>query len=247
MTTDAAGGRVEVLENPEAVAHWTAAFLTERALAKQGPFVMALSGGSTPKRLYEILAGGDYRARFPWDRVRLFFGDERFVPPTDESSNYNMANMAMLSKVPVPPENVFRMPTDGDPAEAASRYQRDLRAVYGADTLQPGRPLFDVVLLGLGENGHTASLFPDTDVLAEATAWVGTCQPHDAPHVRLTLTYPAIASSAAVLFLVAGEAKAAVVRAVRGGDPSLPSTHIRSDGELIWVLDRAASGTAGRG
>ncbi len=247
MTTHAGEGRVEVLDDREAVARRAADLLTERALAKPGPFVVALSGGSTPKRLYEILAGRDHAARFPWDRVRLCFGDERMVPPTDEDSNYNMANLAMLSKVPVPPQNVFRMPTDGTPAEAAARYQGELQALYGAAELEPGRPLFDVVLLGLGENGHTASLFPDTGVLGETTAWVGSCEPHDAPHARLTLTYPAIASSAAVLFLATGAAKAPVIRAVRGGDGALPATHVCSDGELIWVLDQAAAGTAGHG
>ncbi len=246
MTADAAHGRVEILDDAEAVARWAADLLIERALASPGPFTVALSGGSTPKRLYEILAGGDYATRFPWDRVRLCFGDERCVPPTDDDSNYAMVNRALLSRVPVPPQNVFRMPTDGDPAEAARRYERDLRTIYGADALEPGRPLFDVVLLGLGENGHTASLFPGTDVLGETEAWVGSCQPHDAPHERLTLTYPAIASSAVVLFLVTGGAKAPVVRAVRDGDASLPATRIRSEGELVWVLDRAAAGTPDR-
>ena len=244
MSQDATSGRAEILADPEAVAQRTAEFLTEQALAKQGAFVLALSGGSTPKRLYEILAASPYADKFPWERVQLFYGDERFVPPDDESSNYHMSSLAMLSKVPVPSGNVHRMPTDGDPAEAASRYQRELQGQYGADTLEAGRPLFDVVLLGLGENGHTASLFPDTDVLHETVAWVSTCVPHDAPHTRLTLTYPAIASSRYVLFLVAGAAKAEVVAKVRGGDEAQPSTHITTDGELIWMLDRAAAGNA---
>ncbi len=242
MSADATTGRVETLPDAEAVARWTADFLLEQALAKDGAFVVALSGGSTPKRLYEILAGTGYADRFPWDRAQLFFGDERFVPPQDESSNYNMSNLALLSHVPIPPANVHRMPTDGDPADAARRYQSELQAIYGADTLQPGRPLFDVVLLGLGENGHTASLFPDTEVLAEIGAWVGTCVPHDAPHTRLTLTYPAIASSRHVLFLVAGSGKAEVVARVRGGDATQPATHIATEGGLIWVLDEAAAG-----
>lgn len=244
MSQDACNGRVEILADAEAVAVAAADFLTAQALAKQGPFVIALSGGSTPKRLYEILASSAYAARFPWDRVQLFFGDERFVPPGDESSNYHMTNLALLSKVPVPSANVHRMPTDGDPADAAARYQRELQTQYGADTLEPGRPLFDVVLLGLGENGHTASLFPRTDILQETQAWVGTCVPDDAPHTRLSLTYPAIASSRFVVFLVAGAGKADVVKAVRGGDTNLPSTHITTDGELIWMLDEAAAGTA---
>lgn len=242
MSANATTGRVEILPDAEAVARWTADFLLTQALAKDGPFVVALSGGSTPKRLYEILAGPGYADRFPWDRTQLFFGDERFVPPQDESSNYNMSNLALLSHVPVPAANVHRMPTDGDPADAARRYEHELRLLYGADTLEAGRFLFDVVLLGLGENGHTASLFPGTDVLGETHAWVGTCVPHDAPHTRLTLTYPAIASSRYVLFLVAGQGKAEVVAKVRGGDDAQPSTRIATEGELIWVLDQAAAG-----
>ena len=177
----------------------------------------------------------------------MFFGDERFVPPTDESSNYRMVNEALLSHVLVPPAAVHRMPTDGDPADAAQRYERELRTTYGADALTDGRPLFDVVLLGLGENGHTASLFPDTDVLGERQAWVGTCVPHDAPHTRLTLTYPAIASSRVVLFLVAGQGKAEMLARVRGGDEGLPATRVSTGGELVWVLDRAAAGQGAAG
>lgn len=246
MSEDATTGRVEIFADAEAVAQHVAAFLTDKAIEKAqagaAPFVIALSGGSTPKRLYEILAEAKYAQRFPWDHVRLFFGDERFVPPEDESSNYRMTSTALLTHVPVPSANVFRMPTDGDPADAAKRYERDLRTVYGAETLEPGRPLFDVVLLGLGENGHTASLFPDTDVLQEKTAWVSSCVPHDAPHTRLTLTYPAIASSRYVLFLVAGAGKADIVKIVRGGDEAQPAMHITTDGELIWLLDEKAAG-----
>ncbi|MCQ8239953.1 6-phosphogluconolactonase [Rhizosaccharibacter radicis] len=236
-------GRVEILADSEAMARWVADRLLEAATAKaDGPFVVALSGGSTPKRLYQILATEPYASRFPWDRTQLFFGDERFVPPDDESNNYNMTNKALLSHVPVPPANVHRMPTDGDPDEAAARYERELRMLYGRDTLEEGRPLFDVVLLGLGENGHTASLFPGTDVLQEKEKWVSSCVPHDAPHTRLTLTYPAIHSSRTVMFLVAGKSKAEVVPLVRSGDPSQPASAITSEGELVWLLDKASAG-----
>jgi len=246
VSSDVKNGRVETCKDSEAVAQHVADFLTEKALAKtDGPFVIALSGGSTPKRLYEILADSKHAARFPWDRVQLFFGDERFVPVDDESNNYRMTNLALLSHVDVPPANVHRMPTDGDPADAARRYERELKTVYGADALEPGRPLFDVVLLGLGENGHTASLFPDTDVLKETEAWVGTCVPHDAPHTRLTLTYKAIASSRYVLFLVAGASKAEVVKLVRAGDEKQPASHITTEGELVWMLDEKAAGHGG--
>ncbi len=242
-----ADGREQVLADPDAVARYMAEWLTGQATAKDGRFVIALSGGSTPKRLYEIMAASPYASRFPWARTELFFGDERFVPADDESSNYRMVNQALLSQVDVPHERVHRWPTEGDPQEAVASYARDLRATYGSDTLQPGRPLFDVVLLGLGENGHTASLFPGTAVLEERTAWVGTCVPHDAPHRRLTLTYPAIASSAHVLFLVTGGGKREVLGRVRARDPSQPASHITTEGELVWVLDEAAAGRAGAG
>lgn len=243
--TGVAEGEEWVLPDAEAVAQRVAEWLTEQALAKNGPFVIALSGGSTPKRLYEILASSKFADRFPWSRTELFFGDERFVPPDDEASNYRMVNQALLSQVDMPSERVHRMPTEGDPAEAARSYERDLRAVYGSEHLVPGRPLFDVVLLGLGENGHTASLFPGTAVLEERTAWVGTCTPHDAPHRRLTLTYPAIASSAHVLFLVAGGSKKEVLAKVRARDPAQPASHVTTEGELVWVLDEKAAGRAG--
>ena len=237
--TNVAEGDEWVLRDAEAVAQRAAQWLTEKALAKSGPFIVALSGGSTPKRLYEILATSD---RFPWSRTELCFGDERLVPPDDEDSNYAMVNRALLSHVDIPPERVHRMPTEGDPAEAAHAYQRDLQALYGSDRLLPGRPLFDVVLLGLGENGHTASLFPGTAVLEERLAWVSTCTPHDAPHRRMTLTYPAIASSATVLFLVAGASKRDALAKVRARDPAQPASHITTEGELIWALDEQAAG-----
>ena len=236
-----ADARKWVLPDPDSVARAVAEWLTERACAKQGPFVIALSGGSTPRRLYQFLAAAPFAERFPWSRVELCFGDERFVPPSDESSNYRMVNQALLSQVDIPPDRVHRMPTEGDPQSAVESYARDLRGLYGAAALQPGRPLFDVVLLGLGENGHTASLFPGTAVLEERANWVGTCVPHDAPHRRLTLTYPAIASSAHVLFLVTGEAKREVLGRVRARDPSQPASHITTEGELVWVLDQSAA------
>jgi 6-phosphogluconolactonase len=135
------------------------------------------------------------------------------------------------------------MPTSGDPAAAAAQYQAELQKVYGADTLQPGRPLFDVVMLGLGDNGHTASLFPRQPVLQERKLWVSTCVPDDAPHTRLTLTYPAIHSSRhVVVFMLAGAAKKEAFAKVRAGDPAEPASHITTEGELIWLLDKAAAG-----
>ena len=238
---------VDVYADGEAVARAAADFLIDRALEAveaRGTFRLALSGGSTPKRLYQILAGPDYRDRFPWASVELFFGDERFVPHDDERSNVHMARLAMLDEVPIPAANVHIPPYGDDPAAAAAAYQRDLQQVYGSDTLNTRGALFDVVLLGLGENGHTASLFPRTGVLDVTDAWVGWCTPDDAPNDRLTLTYPAIDSSACVLFLVVGAGKHEVLGRVLDGDRTQPAARITSRGEIRWFIDRAAAGDA---
>jgi 6-phosphogluconolactonase len=222
--------------DPEALARHAATWLTEKALAAQGRFAIALSGGSTPKRLYEILAEPGYAARFPWDRTHLFWGDERFVPQDDENSNYNMTRHALLSHVAIPPQNVHPMPTTGSPDDSAKTYEQTLQAYYGGETLDFARPLFDVVLLGLGENGHTASLFPGTPSLDESLAWVVPVT-ENVPQPRLTLTYPAIASSHTVAFLVAGKSKANVFKRIQQGDRSQPATRITSSGEIIWFID----------
>ncbi len=230
-----------VLADPQALAQYAAHWLTERALAAAGAFTIALSGGSTPRLLYTILAAPPLAERFPWARAQLFWGDERCVPHDDPASNYRMTREALLAKVPIPAANVHPMPTDGDPADAAARYQRSLQDHYGAKVLSADRPLFDVVLLGLGENGHTASLFPATPALDEFSAWV-VAVTSGVPQPRLTLTYPAIASSREVVFLVAGAAKRGVLAAVRAGDPSLPASQVTSAGQVRFFADRDAAG-----
>ena len=236
-------GTLHVEPNPEALATYAADWLLNRALSTTGPVRIALSGGSTPKRLYEKLAEPARCERFPWSRTDLFWGDERFVPPDDAESNYNMVNRALLTRAPIPSARVHRAPTEGDPAAAAARYERDLHANYGQDTLDAARPLFDVVLLGLGDNGHTASLFPDVPELEERVRWVVPVT-QGVPQPRLSLTYPAIASSGAVVFLVAGRNKAEMLRRVRAGDRSLPAARVTTQGELLWFVDEAASGRA---
>lgn len=231
-----------VLTDSDAVAAYVADFLLEQALKAQGTFRIALSGGSTPKKLYALMAAPGYAARFPWSRTEFFFGDDRFVPADSPDSNRGMVQSILFSHVPAPTANIYPMPDRGEPDEAARTYEDTLRGVYGADRLERGRPLFDVVLLGLGENGHTASLFPRQPVLREHTRWVAPCVPDDAPHTRLTLTYPAIASSRYVLFLVTGAGKADVLARVRHGDPEEPASHITSDGQVEWIIDRAAAG-----
>jgi len=227
-------------ENSEALARHVALWLTEQAATSVGRFAIALSGGSTPKRLYEILAEPDQRDRFPWSRTHLFWGDERFVPPDSAESNYNMTRQALLDHVPIPPAQIHAMPTTGNPADAAKAYQSTLQAYYGRDALDMAYPLFDVTLLGLGENGHTASLFPETASLEESLAWVAPVT-EGVPQPRLTLTYPAIACSGVVAFLVAGRSKAGVLKNVLDGDRSQPAARITAAGEIIWFVDEAAA------
>ncbi len=230
-----------VLADSGAVARYVADFLLAEAQRAPGTFRIALSGGSTPKRLYALMAEPAYAARFPWARTEFFFGDDRFVPADSPDSNRGMVEKTLFSHVDVPAANIYPMPDQGDPEAGARAYEAVLKERYGAAVLQKGRPLFDVVMLGLGENGHTASLFPRQPVLQEKTRWVAPCVPDDAPHTRLTLTYPAIASSRIVLFLVTGSAKAAVYARVRKGDPAEPASHITSDGQIEWIVDRDAA------
>jgi 6-phosphogluconolactonase len=237
-------GRIEILADPPAVARRVAEWMTTAALAANGPFRVSLSGGSTPKTLYELLASEDFWLRFPWQRVFWYWGDERFVPFDHPESNFRMAREAMLSKAPVPPENIHPVPVDGSPEEAALRYERTLQEAYGGPVLDPSKPLFDITLLGLGPDGHTASLLPGDAVLQERKRWVAAVS-HGRPEVRITMTYPAIESSRQVAFLVTGEEKAAIVDAIRAGGSQVPAARVKPIGDLIWFLDRAAAGIRG--
>jgi len=234
-------GRIEILPDPMALARHVAEWITSAALAANAPFRVSLSGGSTPKALYGLLASDQFSRRFPWRLVSWYWGDERFVPYDHPESNYGMTREAMLAKVPVPPENIHPVPADGRPEDAARRYQRTLQQAYGATNLDPARPLFDVTLLGLGPDGHTASLLPGEPVLEEREQWVAVVA-HGRPEIRITMTYPAIESSRRVAFLVAGREKAAVLRAIRAGGSQVPAAQVRPVGELVWFVDRAAAG-----
>jgi 6-phosphogluconolactonase len=235
-------GELHVSDDAEELAHAAAAIVLASALAARGTARIALAGGSTPKRTYEVLAASPFLEKFPWSRVHWFWGDERFVPPDHKDSNVRMTRAAMLDHAPVPPENVFPVPTVGlSAAQAAAEYEALLRREYGAATLDPSRPLFDVCLLGLGDDGHTASLIPGEPVLDETARWVAEVG-HGRPEVRITLTYPALDSSALVLFLVAGAAKRAVLADVLSGTSRVPAARLRPLGKLIFLADRAAAG-----
>ena len=234
-------GTIETLADPAALARHVAAWMTAAASAAGGGFRICLSGGSTPKLLYETLAGDAFARKFPWPRVDWYWGDERFVPYDHPDSNYRMTREVMLAKAPVPSENIHPIPTDGAPEDAARRYERILQDGYGAAILDPRRPLFDVTLLGLGSDGHTASLLPGEPVLDERERWVVAVS-HGRPEVRITMTYPAIESSRRVAFLVAGEEKAEIFSAIRTGNSQVPAARVRPVGELFWFVDQAAAG-----
>lgn len=220
-----------------ALAKAAAGWIVETFAALPGLITVSLAGGSTPKRLYETLASAEFAARMPWDRVHWFWGDERFVPPEDTRSNQSMVRGAMLDRVPVPAANIHPVPTVGmTAAEAAVAYEAVLRGFQ-----EPGRPLFDLVLLGLGTNGHTASLFPHEAVLQERTAWAAAVTPPNEP-TRITLTWPPLEDCRHAAFLVVGADKRDVVQAVRGGDMALPAAHYRPAGGLMWWMDSAAAG-----
>jgi len=243
--------RVElrVFGNAEDLAAAAAAEFAARARAavsQHGRFTVALCGGSTPNRLYALLAERRRpgKGRPPWGKVHVFWGDERVVPPGHSDSNFRAVNEALLAKVPIPQANVHRIRTEArNPAAAAALYEQELRRFF---SLAPGRfPRFDLVLLGLGADGHTASLFPDSEVLREETRLVAApLVPKLGTH-RITLTLPVLNSAQAVMFLVSGGHKAeALARALEGGTGSeaLPPRLVRPrDGTLLWLVDRAAA------
>ncbi|MDF2114254.1 6-phosphogluconolactonase [Roseiarcaceae bacterium H3SJ34-1] len=240
--TRAAQIHLETFADPEALARRVADWLLAAAMRKDGIFSVALSGGSTPRRLYQYLAQPGYRDRFPWPRMHWFWGDERFVPHDDAQSNYRMVQEALFAHVPVPAGNIHPVPTEGvSPEASAAAYDRELRSFYGADRFDPARPLFDVNLLGLGEDGHTASLFPGSPALGERDRWV-VAAPGPKSDMRITLTYPALESSAQAAFLVAGRDKREILRRFRDGDEALPSVHLHPKGSLHVFADVAATG-----
>jgi 6-phosphogluconolactonase len=231
--------RIETAQDPEALAEAVARWIIELAAQSHGRFAISLSGGSTPRRLYELLAESPNRDALPWDRVHWFWGDERFVPWDHVDSNYRMVWAAMLAHAPVPPQNVHGIATTGTPGDAARAYEDVLKSWYGAEVLDPARPLFDVQLLGLGPDGHTASLFPGTNVLDERQRWVAEVVGVKA-EARITLTYPALESSRHTAFLVAGADKRDILARALTGDQALPAARLRPLGELTWFLDAAA-------
>jgi 6-phosphogluconolactonase len=236
--------KVITVAGPVELAQAAAERVLTRMAANSGRVAICLTGGSSPKQLYQLLATEAYRSQIPWNRVHWFIGDERFVPPGDPLNNMAMARKAFLDEC-APVSNVHPIPTDTaspeDPDKSAELYERVLKSFYGADELDPARPLFDLVLMGVGPDGHTASLFPDYPALDETRRWVvGVPKANVEPFVpRITLTLHALASCREMLFEVAGSGKRAILTRVLAGE-NLPANRAQSFGETIWLVDRAA-------
>ena len=219
---------IRVFENSRELARGAAEHFV--ALAQKGRFTVALSGGSTPKALYQILAE-EFREQVPWPNVHFFWSDERHVPPDHPDSNYRMAHEALLSRVPVPESNVHRVHSENPSAqEAADEYEKVIV------------PRLDLILLGLGADGHTASIFPGSDVLHETKRLVAAPWVEKLNTYRITMTLPLLNNGASILFLVSGPEKAQIVKEVLEGPKKYPAQFVQpTDGELIWMLDRDAA------
>jgi len=235
---------VQVYETPEELAEAAAgefAAKAEEAIEERGRFAVVFAGGSTPETMYGILAR-DYDDRIDWSKVYVFFGDERTVPPDHDDSNHKMASEVLLDHVPV--GNVHRMRGELPPEEAARAYEEELRAFFGTDEI----PRFDLILLGIGADGHTASLFPWTTALEVHDRWVVANPVPRLNTTRITLTVPVINAARAVIFLVAGEDKAEALKETLEGDAdprAYPAKLVQPPGGPQWLLDRSAASLLG--
>ena len=239
---------VRIFADAPGVARAAAARFLEigrEAIAARGRFSVALAGGSTPKRVYELLAGDGCRGQLDWSKAHIFFGDERCVPPDDAESNYRMASEAMLARLPLPEENIHRINGVGDAVANARLYEDEARNFFNGEAW----PRFDLVLLGMGDDGHTASLFPGAEILCEPEAWVAGVWVEKLRAYRITLTAAALNHAAHVIFLVTGENKAGRLAEVLEGErePSrLPAQLVKPlGGSLSWFVDAAASARLG--
>lgn len=237
-------GEILVFSDLEELSHMAASFLSciaGTSIASQGRFTLAISGGSTPKRLYFLL-GTEYREKVQWDRTEVFWVDERCVPAGLEESNYKSARELFLSKVPVKEGNIHRIRGEFPPEQEALRYEEEIRACFGS----PGIPVFDLIILGMGQDGHTASLFPGSGPLKETgrLAVPVHLQRPETPE-RITLTLPVLNNAAHVLFLVSGPSKAGVIRDIledKDKRDHYPAGLVNpAQGDLTWLIDREAA------
>ncbi len=238
-------GELRVCANGEDVAHAAADLFISSysaAVADHGRFRVALSGGSTPWRAYELLAAPERRSQVNWEQVDVFWGDERYVPADDPVSNYRKTREALLERVPLPPSNVHRVRTEMSPPEAAAAYEDAIRKSFGRTA---GIPMFDLVFLGLGTNGHTASLFPGSPLLRETTRLVAADFVAEVNMWRITMTAPLLNAARTIAFLLAGPDKAQVFRDVLCGPRDierLPAQLIApANGTLLWIVDQPAA------
>jgi 6-phosphogluconolactonase len=215
-----------------------------RCIREKGVFTLVLSGGSTPRPLYELLSTPFYAEKLDWRKMHLFWGDERNVAPDDANSNFRMAREAMVSKIPIPPENIYRIPTGDRTAEAvAEEYEEALRRFFSMPAHKNAFPRFDLILLGMGKDGHTASLFPGSPALDEKRKWVLAVDPPDlSPRVaRITLTLPVINNGASVLFLVSGSEKHDVLHSIfhspEQTQPGYPAAEVKPSGSLFCFIN----------
>jgi 6-phosphogluconolactonase len=231
---------IVVATDPEALARLAAQRLIVRIELQRDRPAICLTGGSGPTNLYRLLAG-EFATRIPWSRVHWFIGDDRFVPSNDPLNNMGIARKLFLDGR-APKGNIHAIPTEAaTPDDAARRYEAELKTFYGADRLDPARPLFDLVLMGVGPDGHTASLFPGAPALQEHERWViGVDKANVEPLVpRVSLTFPALAACEEMLFLVGGATKRAIATRVLSGE-DLPAGRARANGATVWLMDQAA-------
>lgn len=236
-----------VLPDAAAVAEATAGRLVaaaQAAIEERGIFRVALSGGSTPKQVYPLLLEPERRDAVDWARVELFWGDERSVPPDHPESNFGVAYQMLIAQLPsIRPDRVHRMPAEApDITAAALSYESELRLAFGARGAEP--PAFDLIWLGMGPDGHTASLFPNTEALTESERWVVANHVEAQDTWRMTLTYPVLNAARQVLFVVTGADKADALRAIRAGGSGLPAEEVKGP-RVEWLVDAAASGDEG--
>lgn len=231
-----------IWENQEVLSVAAAHYFVERCnvnIAEKGIFTIALSGGSTPKRLYELLATPSFARNIDWKKVQIFWGDERFVAHTDIDSNYRMAKEALLDHIKIPKKNIFAMPTKGNVKDCAKQYEKTIEAALGK------KMRVDLTLLGLGDDGHTASLFPETDILQEKKKYIKEVWVESKQTYRISFTYRLIDNSKEVMFLVTGAAKAPIIKHIfsKSEKNKYPAQHVKiKKGILTWMLDKEAAG-----
>ena len=241
MTAAAGAPKLIVAADAAALAQTAAERVMARIAANPGRIAICLTGGSSPKKLYQLLGSDAWRDKIPWHRVHWFIGDERFVPSSDPLNNMAIARAIFLDRS-APSGHIHPIPTTTeDPARSAEAYARELQAFYGSENLDPARPLFDLVLMGAGPDGHTASLFPGYPEIEETDRWVvGVPRANVAPFVpRVSLTLPALASCREMLFEIAGHDKQPILTRLLNGE-TLPALRARSNGETVWLVDQAA-------